>query len=202
MILKLLFTLGIVVEAITGTIAAGRKQVDVFGVIIIACVTALGGGTIRDIILDTYPLIWVTTPFYLWLACLSAIFTIAFTPSVLKWRKLFLILDALGLATFAVIGTQKAMSYHFPISVCIVSGMLTGICGGMLRDILCNGIPLVLRKEIYALVALLGSSMYLGLTYTALPHSITIAVSILAMFSARVYAILYEVEMPIYEHSN
>lgn len=201
MILTLLFTLGIIVEAITGAIAAGRKKVDCFGVIIIACVAALGGGTIRDVVLNTYPLIWVKHPFYLLITALAATITIIFAPSIIRIMRVFLILDALGLAAFAVIGTQKAMTQGFPISICVISGMLTGICGGMLRDILCNDIPLVLRKEIYAVVALLGAIFYWTLSYMAVHHAITITLSIILIFSVRVYAIIYHVEMPIFDYS-
>lgn len=201
MILHFLFTLGIIVEAITGAMAAGRKKVDCFGVIIIACVAALGGGTVRDILLDTYPLIWVKQPFFLLIAAASATLTIILAPSILRVMRVFLILDALGLATFVVIGTQKAMTNNFPISICVISGMLTGICGGMLRDILCNDIPLVLRKEIYALIALMGALLYWTLSFLNVNHWIAVTLSIIGIFSIRVYAIVHHVEMPIFDYS-
>ena len=201
MILSLLFILGITVEAITGAIAAGRKKVDCFGVILIACAAALGGGTVRDIMLNTYPLIWVSHPYFLLIAALAATLTMLFAPSIIRLMKLFLILDALGLATFAIIGTQKAISLSFPIGICVISGMLTGICGGMLRDILCNDIPLVLHKEIYAIIALIGSLLYWTLTFIGLPHYLTVTASIAVIFIIRVYAIIHHIEMPLFDYS-
>ncbi len=202
MVLVALFTLGITVEAITGAMAAGRKKVDCFGVLLIACVTALGGGTMRDILLDSFPLIWIEQPFYLYMAAIAAIITMVLAPSILRIMRIFLILDALGLATFAVLGTQKAMSLGHPMSICIVSGMVTGISGGVLRDILCNDIPLVLRTEIYALVALVGSLYYWTLSMLDLPHNFVIASSLLLMFATRVYAIIHHVTMPIFDYSD
>lgn len=202
MILTALFTLGITVEAITGAMAAGRKKVDCFGVLIIACVTALGGGSVRDILLNSHPIIWVEHPTYLIIASLAAIITIVFAPSILRVMRIFLILDALGLATFAVLGTQKAMTLGLPISICIMSGMITGISGGMLRDILCNDIPLVLRKEIYALVALLGSLVYWTLSQFSLPSMLVVMISLIFMFTLRVYAIINHIEMPVFDYSD
>lgn len=202
MILMMLFTLGITVEAITGAMAAGRKKVDCFGVLIIACVTALGGGTVRDILLDSFPLIWVEHPIFLFIASSAAIITIILAPSILRIMRIFLVLDALGLATFAILGTQKAMTLGHPFGICIVSGMITGISGGMLRDILCNDIPLVLRKEIYALVALLGSVYYWTLSLYDVPHSFVVVSSLILMFAFRVYAIINHVEMPIFDYSD
>lgn len=202
MILIALFTLGITVEAITGAMAAGRKKVDCFGVLIIACVTALGGGTVRDILLNSYPLIWIEHPSYLLISAAAATITIVFAPSVLRIMRIFLILDALGLATFAVLGTQKAMTLGLPTSICVISGMVTGISGGVLRDILCNDIPLVLRKEIYALVALLGSLFYWTLSALNAPHALVVTTSLVFMFALRVYAIIHHVEMPIFDYSD
>jgi uncharacterized membrane protein YeiH len=202
MVLKILFTIGIIVEAITGAMAAGRKKVDVFGVLLIACVTALGGGTVRDIIINSHPLIWVSHPFYLIVAAIAAITTIVFAPSILKIMRAFLILDALGLATFVILGTQKAIDLKLPLSICLISGMLTGISGGMLRDILCNDIPLVLRKEIYALAALIGALFYWCLNAVGLPPTIVVASSLTLIFSIRVYAIINHVEMPVLDYSD
>lgn len=202
MLLKFLFILGISVEAITGAIAAGRKKMDFFGVIIIACLTGLGGGTVRDIVLNTHPLTWVAHPYYLFFTAGSAILTILLAPSVLRIMRVFLILDALGLATFVVVGTQKAMSFNMSLSVCVISGMITGVSGGMLRDILCNDIPLVLRREIYALIALFGALLYYVMASMELPHYFTIVTCLTIMFTLRVCAIIFHIEMPKFDYSR
>ncbi len=202
MILHFLFILGICVEAITGAIAAGRKKMDFFGVLLIAFITALGGGTVRDVLFDTYPITWVSHPEYLLFTSLCAFLTIFIAHSLARVMKVFLILDALGLATFVIIGTQKVLSHGMPASVAIISGMVTGICGGMLRDILCNDIPLVLRKELYAVIALGGALFYIILTYAHVPRGINIFVTLCVIFIARLLAIFFHIEMPKFDYTG
>lgn len=202
MLLTLLFILGISVEAITGAIAASRKKMDFFGVIIIACIAGLGGGTLRDLLFNGHPLIWVAEPYYLLITSIAAVATIILAPSILRIMRLFLILDALGLATFVILGTQKAIDLGMPTSICFISGMITGISGGMLRDILCNDIPLVLRREIYALIALAGSILYLLLVKTHLLHPLVVGVTLSFTFGLRVIAIVFHIEMPVLDYSK
>jgi uncharacterized membrane protein YeiH len=190
------------VEAITGAIAAGRKKMDFFGVLLIAFITALGGGTVRDVLFDTYPITWVSHPEYLLFTSLCAFLTIFIAHSLARVMKVFLILDALGLATFVIIGTQKVLSHGMPASVAIISGMVTGICGGMLRDILCNDIPLVLRKELYAVIALGGALFYIILTYAHVPRGINIFVTLCVIFIARLLAIFFHIEMPKFDYTG
>lgn len=202
MVLHYLFLLGICVEAITGAIAAGRKKMDFFGVILIACLAGLGGGTVRDVLFNTHPITWVQHPQYLLYTSLSAIFTIYIAHSLVRVMKVFLVLDALGLSAFVVIGTQKLLSYHMAPGVAIIGGMVTGICGGMLRDILCNDIPLVLRKELYAVIALLGAILYVVLSYLGISKHLNILITLVTVFSIRIWAIFYHVEMPKFDYAS
>lgn len=195
MLLTILFVIGISVEAITGAIAAGRKDMDFFGVILIACITGLGGGTVRDVVLDLHPLTWVEHPAYLAATILSASITIIFAPALLRMMKVFLVLDALGLATFVVLGAQKAYVNGLAPSLIVISGVLTGISGGMLRDVLCNDIPLVLRREIYALIALAGAFFYWLLREMGINEHLVVFLIMTFIFSTRVIAIYYHVEM-------
>ena len=202
MLLHYLFILGICVEAITGAIAAGRKKMDFFGVLIIACITALGGGTVRDTLFNTHPLTWVSNPEYLLYTSVCALATIFIAHSLIRIMKVFLILDALGLAAFVIIGTQKVLSAGMPPSAAIISGMLTGISGGMLRDILCNDIPLVLRKEIYALIALGGAILFITLEHFQVPQNINIGITLISVFLTRVMAIFFHIEMPKFDYAH
>ncbi|TAL60851.1 MAG: trimeric intracellular cation channel family protein [Legionella sp.] len=202
MLLHYLFILGICVEAVTGALAAGRKKMDFFGVLWIACIAALGGGTVRDVLFNTYPLTWVAHPEFLLYTSLSAFATIFVAHYLARIMKIFLILDALGLSAFVILGTQKVLAHGMPPSVAIISGMLTGICGGMLRDILCNDIPLVLRKELYAVIALGGALLFITLDYFQLPSEFTIIVTLLSMFSTRLLAIFFHIEIPIFDYSE
>lgn len=202
MLLHYLFIVGICVEAITGALAAGRKKMDFFGVMLIASIAALGGGTVRDTLFNTYPLTWVTHPEYLLYTSLFAFLTIFIAHSLIRIMKIFLILDALGLSTFVIIGTQKALHHGLSPSIAIISGMITGICGGMLRDILCNDIPLVLRKELYAVIALAGALLFIALDYFQLPENINVIVTLISIFAARLLAIFFHIEIPIFDYSE
>ncbi|MDP3269036.1 MAG: trimeric intracellular cation channel family protein [Legionella sp.] len=201
MLLHYLFIIGICVEAVTGALAAGRKKMDFFGVMLIACIAALGGGTVRDVLFNTYPLTWVAHPEYLLYTSIFAFLTIFIAHSLVRIMKIFLILDALGLSAFVIIGTQKVLSHGMSPGVAVISGMLTGICGGMLRDILCNDIPLVLRKELYAVIALGGAILFISLDYFGVPNSLNIIITMLCIFTARLIAILFHIQIPIFDYS-
>ncbi|KTC87362.1 MULTISPECIES: trimeric intracellular cation channel family protein [Legionella] len=201
MLLNYLFILGICVEAMTGAIAAGRKKMDFFGVLLIASIAALGGGTVRDTLLNTYPLTWVVHPEYLLYTSACAFLTIFIAHSLVRIMKVFLILDALGLSTFVILGTQKSLSNGFSPSVAILSGMITGICGGMLRDILCNDIPLVLRKELYAVIALAGALLFTVLAHFHVADELNLVITLIAIFLTRLLAILFHIEIPKFDYS-
>lgn len=196
MLLTAIFYVAVTVEAMTAALAAGRRNMDWFGVCLIAFVTALGGGTTRDILLDHYPLTWVENPYLLVLVCGAALFTIAIARVAHRLRWPFLLLDALGLVTFTVIGCEIAMTAgHHPIIV-IVAGMLTGITGGILRDVLCNDIPLVFSGELYATVSIItGAVYYFGLQF-GLPAELVITAALAIGFPLRVAAIIFKWEMP------
>lgn len=202
MLLHYLFIMGICVEAVTGALAAGRKKMDFFGVILIACIAALGGGTVRDALFNTYPLTWVTHPEYLIYTSSFAFLTIFVAHYLVRIMKIFLILDALGLSAFVILGTQKVLSHGMPPSVAIISGLLTGICGGMLRDILCNDIPLVLRKELYAVIALAGAVLFITLDYYHVPVNINVIITLISIFTTRLLAIFFHIEIPIFDYTE
>lgn len=194
--LVIAFYVAITVEAMTAALAAGRRNMDWFGVCLIACVTALGGGTMRDIFLAHYPLTWVQNPYLLLLVCGAAMATIPLARLVdrLKWP--FLLLDALGLVVFTVIGCNIGIEAGVHPIIVIVAGMVTGTAGGVLRDVLCNDIPLIFQGELYASVSLVTGVIYfLGLT-AELPGDLMVLVSIGIGFALRVLALVLKWEMP------
>lgn len=202
MILHYFFLLGISVEAISGAIAAGRKRMDFFGVILIGCVAGLGGGTIRDIVFNTHPISWVANPHYLLYTSGFALLTICIPAELTRVTKLFLVLDALGLGAFTIIGTQKLLENGMPEVVAILGGLVTGISGGMLRDILCNDIPLVLRNELYAVIALAGAILYVMLEHFKLSHDLNITITVLSIFIARLLAIWLHIDVPKFNYAD
>jgi len=194
--LLIAFYVAITVEAVTAALAAGRRNMDWFGVCLIACVTALGGGTMRDILLDHYPLVWVKNPYVLLLVCGAALATIPLAQLVdrLKWP--FLLLDALGLVVFTVIGCNIGIEAGVHPIIVIVAGMVTGTAGGVLRDVLCNDIPLIFQGELYATVSLITGVIYfLGLT-NGMPGDLMVLIAIAIGFTLRVLALVLKWEMP------
>ncbi|WP_290703560.1 trimeric intracellular cation channel family protein [Amphritea sp.] len=154
---------GVSVFAITGALAARGKKLDILGVVVLGIVTALGGGTIRDISLNDHPLIWVEDTAYLWTAIISSISAFILCRYLSYPRRLMLLLDALGMSLFAVLGAQKAIALGMPPVIAVMMAMITGCAGGMIRDILTGQIPLILQRngELYATCAMLGAIVYI-----------------------------------------
>lgn len=196
MLLTVIFYIALTAEAMTASLAAGRRKMDWFGVCLLACATALGGGSARDILLGHYPLAWVENPYLLLQVCGAALFTIAIARVVDRLRWPFLLLDGLGLVVFTIIGCQVAIDMgHHPLIV-IVAGMLTGIVGGMLRDVLCNDVPLVLSSELYATVSIVTGVVYFFCLNFGLSTDVAVVIAIAIGFPLRVLAILNKWGMP------
>ncbi len=197
MLLTVIYIIAITAEAMTGALSAGRRSMDWFGVILIACVTALGGGTVRDVVLGHYPLTWVKHPEYLILTTCAALFTILIANWMKHLRNMFLLLDALGLIGFTIIGSQVAIEMGHGFVVAGVAGVLTGVSGGILRDILCNDVPLVFRRELYASISFAAVVFYwVCLHYIHVGLEITVILTLVFGFSLRVVAIYFGLEMP------
>ncbi|MEQ1899652.1 MAG: trimeric intracellular cation channel family protein [Devosia sp.] len=196
MLLDVIFIAAIAAEAMTAALAAGRRKMDWFGVCVLACVTALGGGTARDVMLGHYPLTWVKDPYLLLICCGAALVTIALARFMDQLRWPFLLLDALGLVVFTIIGCNVALEMGQPPLIVIVSGMLTGIGGGVLRDVLCNDVPLVFSGELYATVSIVSGAIYFfGLSLGGSHEFITV-LAVVVGFALRSFAILFKWGMP------
>lgn len=178
---------------------AGRYKLDPFGVVVLAAVTAIGGGTIRDVILGT-TVFWVENPVYLFVILTTAILTILLIRQPKRIPKRFLLIaDAFGLALFAVLGTQKSLDLGVPVSVAIVMGTITGVAGGMIRDVLCNVIPMILRQEIYALAAMLGGCLFVTFHWFGLSDNIATICAIVGALNLRLAAIYWQVSLPAFD---
>jgi uncharacterized membrane protein YeiH len=195
-LLHTLYLVAIVAEAMTAALSAGRRDMDWMGVCIIACVTALGGGSLRDVLLGHYPLTWVIHPEYLWMTGGAAILTALIAPVMRRLRIVFLLADALGLVAFTVIGCQVAQMMQLPITVVLISGMITGCAGGVLRDVLCNEVPLLFRKELYASVSLVTGALYLGAQAMGLSANASVPIALTAGLAMRLLALRFNWQMP------
>lgn len=190
---------GIVVFALSGALMAGRYQLDPFGVVVLAAVTAIGGGTIRDMILNT-PVFWVEQSYYLSIITVTALLTIIFIrkPKLVP-KRFLLIADAFGLALFAVVGTEKAMSLGAPIAAAVVLGTITAVAGGMIRDVLCNVIPMILRQEIYATAAMLGSVLFALLHWWGVAATTATLIAVSGALILRLAAIYWKLSLPAFQ---
>jgi uncharacterized membrane protein YeiH len=193
--------LGTVVFALTGLLAASRKQLDLFGAIVIAMVTAIGGGTLRDLILGQ-PVFWITQPIYIYVIVVSALFLFFYARFRPAPVKLLLFLDALGLAVFTVIGAQKAMALGLSDPIVIMTGIMTGAAGGVIRDVLVGEVPLIFRKEIYATASFMGASVLLVLMQTIDSPELAMTLAILVVLLLRIFAILKNYSLPVFNPVN
>ena len=196
MLLYTIYLVAIVAEAMSGAIMGMRRGMDLFGICMIGTVTALGGGTIRDVLLGHYPLGWIAHPEYLLFTVGAAVVTAVVARYLHHLRTVFLLVDGLGLVAFCVIGCDIAMSAKMHPAIVVLAGMITGVFGGLLRDILCNQIPLVLQREVYATVALFTGSLYVGLLYFKIDSSVAQLASIGAGFLFRFLALHFEWRLP------
>jgi uncharacterized membrane protein YeiH len=187
---------GTFVFAISGALAAANKRFDFMGVCIIAFVTALGGGTLRDLLIGAKPVGWMENKWYLLTVLLGVLITFLLYKRLQHLRKTLFLFDAVGLGIFSIAGLEKALSFGIDPFYALICGMMTATMGGMLRDVLCNEIPLIFRKEIYATAGLIGASFYLLLDYFGLPFGFNFGFTIAVVIAVRVLAVKMNVGLP------
>ena len=190
--------IGTVVFAITGALVARGKRIDLFGVIVFGIVTAVGGGTLRDLLLGRTPVFWIRDPLYVWLAAGAAVFTFM----VVHWRNLprrvLLVADALGLALFTVIGAQVALDSGASPLIAVIMAVMTGTGGGITRDLLAREIPLVLRREIYATASMIGAIIYVVWAQITTAGDVALIVSIAVTTALRLLSIKLGGQLPLF----
>ncbi|EAI3041190.1 trimeric intracellular cation channel family protein [Campylobacter coli] len=201
--ITILYIIGISAEGMTGALAAGRHKMDLFGVIFIALVTAIGGGSIRDVLLGHYPLTWVKHPEYIILICFCALVATKIPRVVTKLETLFLTLDAIGLVVFSILGAQIAINQNHGFIIAVAAAVITGVFGGILRDILCMRIPLVFQKEIYAGIAIIAGAIYYSLIiWLELNALVCTLLTLFIGVFARLLAIKYQWSLPIFSYNE
>jgi len=197
MLLYVLDLFGVAVFAASGALAGMLARLDLFGVLVLASITAVGGGTIRDVLLGHYPVFWIRDSGPL-LAILGATaFTVAWVQFLPVPRDALLIADAFGLAVFAISGAQVAERMRCHALVIVLMGTLTGVGGGVLRDMLSAKVPLILRQDIYATAAIAGILVYLLLRALKVPTAGAFVAGALTVAATRLAAIAYGLQLPI-----
>ena len=187
--------IGTMAFAISGIRLASAKKFDWFGAYVVGLVTAIGGGTLRDVLLDL-PAFWMQNSIYLTVTALSLLFVIFFGQYLIRLQNTFFIFDTIGLALFVVVGIQKTLMVGYPFWVAIVMGTITGAFGGIIRDILINEEPLIFRKDIYAMACVIGGIFYWLSYKIGLNDVITQSISAAMVIITRLVAVKYHMSLP------
>ncbi len=190
---------GIAVFATSGAIAASRARLDLFGVVVVAGVTAVGGGSLRDLLLGAQPVFWIVDTTYLIVAAAAAVATFIYSPRGEVPIGTLRVADALGLAVFTILGAAKAQSFDAPALVVIMMGAMSGVAGGVIRDLLCGDVPLVLRQEVYATASLFGGALYVILDALAIPPPWPALVGMGLVLVIRLASLYWHWSLPIIE---
>ena len=196
MFIQTLDILGTIAFAISGVSVAMNKRMDAFGVLIIAFVTAVGGGTLRDVLIGLTPVTWMTNMTYVYVIFAATIFTVAFKQKINYLRTSLLLFDTIGIGLYTVVGIEKGLAAGLHPIICIALGTMTACFGGVMRDMLCNEIPVIFRKEIYATACILGGITYFILEQFPIEDNIIFIIAGSVVMTVRLFAVKFKVSLP------
>lgn len=197
MLLYYLDLAGVAVFAASGVLAARDRELDLLGIIVVATITAIGGGTLRDLLLNRHPIFWVADAWYPTVIIVSALLTVAYMRVGPPPGPALLVADALGLALFALSGAQLAEAAGSPRLIVVLMGTMTGVAGGVLRDVILARVPLLLRREIYATAAIVGIVAYMVLHALGVPHEFAFVAGMFVAVALRLIAIRWGLHLPL-----
>jgi uncharacterized membrane protein YeiH len=193
---QLIDILGVAAFSIAGVFAAMEKKLDVFGIFIIAFVTSMGGGTIRDLLIGDLPVNWMRSSNYGLIIFITSVVTIFFNRVISNFQRTLFVFDSLGLGLFTVAGIEKGLDFHLSPIICIVLGTLTGCFGGVIRDISLNNIPVIFQKEIYAVACIIGGIVYFLLRKANIDNYTLASTCIVVVFLVRFFAVRFKLSLP------
>lgn len=188
--------LGTFFFAISGALAVRDHSTDLFGATFTGFVTAIGGGTVRDIMLGSYPLTWISDIYFLYAILAGAVVAYFFFSFLVRLRRTFLFFDALGISFFTILGVEKALALGMRPEIAAIMGMFSAVMGGVIRDTLINETPVLFRKEIYATACLFGAVLYLVMHYFGLQRDINLIISSAVIFVFRLVAVRFKLTLP------
>lgn len=198
-LIEIFVYLGIVAAGISGAVVGIRKRMDLFGVATLCVATSLGGGIVRDLFIGVTPPVAFTDPSYFFVSLAAGVLTWIFYPYVSRFNSLLMVSDAVGLGVFTAVGANAAITHGFTAPFIVISmGLITGIGGGVVRDMFAKEIPYVFRKEVYAVASILGASS-LYLTYYHLPVTFSMYICLLITFAVRVLSVIFSIDFPVYQ---
>ncbi len=200
--LNIIDILGTISFAVSGAFLAMEKKLDPFGVLVLSFVTAIGGGTVRDIMIGNLPVSWLRNETATIVIFSAAIVTMFFGRHLKHLTTTLFLFDALGLGLFSVVGFKIGIQKHFSVGVCIAIGTITACFGGVVRDVLLNNIPLLFRKEIYALACIIGGLLYFLLREFRLDADLNTIICILVIFFVRIVSVKYKLSLPGFYQTN
>ncbi|MFD2528192.1 MULTISPECIES: trimeric intracellular cation channel family protein [Polaribacter] len=189
--------LGTFAFAVSGALVASDKKFDLFGVIIIAFVTAVGGGMLRDVLINAHPINWIADLNYLYVIFTAVVFTFLFKSKIAFLSRTMFLFDTIGISVFTLLGLQKGLSFNLHPIIALIMGMISAVFGGVLRDVLTNKVPLIFEKEIYASACLAGGIIYLLLfKFSILPEKFIFIIAALVVITIRAISVKYHLKLP------
>lgn len=195
--------LGTVAFAISGVLVAFNKKMDLFGILIIAFVTAVGGGTLRDLLIGDTPVSWMKDMTYTYVVIGSAVFAIVFRSKINYLRTSLFLFDTIGISLYTLVGIEKGINANLHPIICVALGTITASFGGVIRDILCNEIPVIFRKEIYGTACILGGITYFLLSEFSIQNDIVFIIAGVVVIVIRLLAVKFKIALPnIYSHNK
>lgn len=187
--------LGVIAFSISGVLTSLRKRMDAFGILIIAFVTSVGGGTLRDVLLGV-PIMWMQDLTYVHVIIITTILAVVFRKKLSYLRKSLFLFDTIGIGLYTVVGVEKGIAAGFSSVICIALGTMSACFGGVIRDILCNEIPQIFKKEIYATACILGGLSYFVFLKLHFPESVIFILSGLVVITVRLSAVVFKLSLP------
>ena len=194
--------LGTIAFAISGVLVAMNKKMDPFGILIIAFVTAVGGGTLRDILIGQTPVGWMTNMTFSYVIFTAAVFAVVFRNKINYLRTSLFLFDTIGIGLYTVVGVEKGLSVGLHPIICVALGTMSACFGGVIRDILCNEIPVIFRKEIYATACILGGVTYFLIRKLPLDNNFVFIIAGLVVIVTRLIAVKFKISLPSLYKTN
>ncbi len=196
MFIQTIDILGTIAFAISGVLVAMSKRMDPFGVFIIAFVTAVGGGTLRDLLIGSTPVFWMTDMIFMYVIAAATFLAVVFRNQIKHLRRSLFLFDTIGIGLYTVIGIEKGLNAGLHPIICIALGTITACFGGVIRDILCNEIPVIFRKEIYATACIFGGVTYFVLREFIGDENLIFVIALTVVITIRLLAVIFKISLP------